>query len=101
LLGQELIVLAVAVELTLLGSSVRSWEGNVEGHVGALAHLSSQVAANEIAVLMRNLSVNDNLGNTALVSGVVRLNLALVVPIERRWVGSSVVLSNASAAKLT
>lgn len=50
---------------------------------------------------MRNLSVNDNLGNTALVSGVVRLNLALVVSIKRRWVGSSVVLSNASAAKLT
>ena len=100
MLGQELVVLAVAVELALLGSSVRSWEGNVEGHVGALAHLSSQVAANEIAVLMRNLSVNDNLGNTALVSGVVRLNLA-VVSIERRWVGSSVILSNASAAKLT
>ena len=65
-----------------------------------MEHLSSQVAANEIAVLMRNLSVNDNLGNTALVSGVVRLNLA-VVSIERRWVGSSVILSNASAAELT
>ena len=66
-----------------------------------MAHLSSQVAANEIAVLMRNLSINDNLGDAALVSGVVRLNLALIVSIERRWIGSSIVLSNASAAELT
>ena len=50
---------------------------------------------------MRNLSVNDNLGDAALVSGVVRLNLALVLSIERRWIGSSIVLSNASAAELT
>lgn len=51
--------------------------------------------------MIRNLGVNDNLGDAALVNGVVSRNLALVVSIERRWVRSSIVLSNTSAAELT
>ena len=69
-------------------------------HVGALAHLCIQVAGNEIAVLILDLGVNDNLGNAALVANEVRFELANVSTIERSWVRSCIILSNAGAAEL-